>query len=99
MPTCSKCHPVHDLGRICPHQGPGLAVWEQGYDQGRVDERARWTLDGSTHYEGCETYHPRCEARMLRVIVTDLVAELRTYPDLAALVDWAEARLREVGDE
>lgn len=88
MPTCSKCHPVHDLGRICPHQGPGLAVWEQGYDQGRVDERARWTLDGSTHYEGCE-----------RVIVTDLVAELRTYPDLAALVDWAEARLREVGNE
>jgi len=76
MPTCSKCTDA-DLGRICPHQGPGRLVYEQGYDQGRADEYARWTLDGSTHYEGCETYHPRCEARMLRVIVTDLIAELQ----------------------
>lgn len=37
MPTCSKCHPVRDLGTICPHQGPGLALWEQGRAAGRAE--------------------------------------------------------------
>jgi len=37
MPTCSKCHPVRDLGISCPHQGPGLALWEQGRAAGRAE--------------------------------------------------------------
>lgn len=37
MPTCSKCHPTFDLGRICPHQGPGRHVWEQGRAAGRAE--------------------------------------------------------------
>ncbi len=37
MPTCNKCHPTFDLGRICPHEGPGLEVWEQGRTAGRAE--------------------------------------------------------------
>lgn len=54
---------------------------QYAYQKGRIDERRNWTADGSTHYDGCEHYHPRCEARMLRDVLTDLIAELRAYQE------------------
>lgn len=53
-------------------------TWDRGYAAGRAAERRNWTLDGSTHYDGCEAYHPRCEARMLRSVLVNLIAELRS---------------------
>jgi hypothetical protein len=37
MPLCKKCHPTFDLGRICPHEGLGREVWEQGRAAGRAE--------------------------------------------------------------
>ena len=92
MPDCAQCIDA-DLGRICPHQGPGLLVYERGYDQGRADE-----------YEGRAA--GRAE---VAVVLIDLIAQLRetaaTKPGatgrlLREMAGGAEARLREVtGDE
>jgi hypothetical protein len=88
MPTCSKCHPVYDLGRICPHQGPGRDVWQQGWDTGYVEGIS------AAHLGFAE---PPPERRILR----DLIAELRDHCrepscgcDIGRAADYAETRLR-----
>ena len=89
MPNCAQCTSA-DLGRICPHQGPGLLVYERGYDQGRADE-----------YEGRAA--GRAE---VAVVLIDLIAQLREHCrepscgcDIGRAADYAENRLREVTGE
>jgi len=84
MPSCAQCTSA-DLGRICPHQGPGLLVYERGYDQGRADE-----------YEGRAA--GRAE---VAVVLLDLIAQLRDHCrepscgcDIGRAADYAETRLR-----
>lgn len=54
-----------------------MAVSLAAVREGMALERRKWIADGSTHYDGCQRYHPRCEARMLRGILIDLIARLR----------------------
>ena len=79
----------------------------EAYQQGRDDERAAiFSLSGKPLWVPPDTTATFISAE--RAVLLDLIAELRTYnttmggrlpqsdPDLAALVDRAEAQLREL---
>ena len=89
MPMCSKCHPIFDLGRICPHEGPGRQVWEAGYVEG---VKATWS----------DLSEPPPERAILFDLIAELRDTADVKPGatgrlLREMAGSAEARLREVG--
>lgn len=93
MPACSKCHPTFDLGRICPHQCPGLALWEQGRTAGRA-EVAAVLLDLIAELRA-QHYADQCECGCEQWYECEPCSHISLCPTQEAAIR-AEARLREV---